>query len=476
MVDGTADEAPREAGSVDEVARWLQLLEADPEALTATQRRAALRALVRLSSRVDACTSRMVGSMQDHGDHLHDGAKAASGWMACTTGVEKRRCRRWVAIDRDLRWLPLIRAAWREGMLTTDAVGALLAVSEHVEVPMKRDQALLIRLLRDKRHEVARAHLRDWRESALAELDRSPDAPEPDDPKQNELRLTESFDGQLQIDGLYGTLVGKELAGLVAGEITRCFQTGEYRNDDGLTVRQRNADALLRLVRRGDRNLTEAGEPKRAVTILVDLNRLLGIRATTVEELLAWRCQTADGTAVPLAQVLDVMGDATINTVLGFYGLDGRFKVAGEVTTARHANASQRRHLRVRDQGCAWPGCDAPATWCQAHHEPPWDHTHHTTTAQLVLLCRHHHALRHREGYAFTLGIDGDLLVSRPDGTPLPSPPPGDLLPPNPPDPPVPIDLDRLRARRRPDLCVRAGPSGEVGWVTYAFGGASSSG
>jgi hypothetical protein len=372
--------------------------------------------------------------------------------------VDKRRCGRLLSVDRELRRFSLIAEAWRAGRLSSDKVNAVLAVSDHVEAQLQRDQAELIAAISEVTCDQARRLLWRWRESALAELDCSPDDPEPDDPKQNELRISETFDGTQVLDGTFAGIVGKELAGLIASEIDRCFQTGDYHAGDGLTVRQRNADALLRLVRRGATNLTEAGEPKRAVTILVDLNRLLGLSATTVEELLAWPCETSDGTAVPLAQVLDVMGDATINTVLGFYGLGGRFRPAGEVTTARHANASQRRHLRVRDQGCAWPGCDAAATWCQAHHEPPWDQTHRTCTAELVLLCRHHHRLRHEHGHTFTIDPDGDLVVHRPDGTPLPTVPPGGLLPIEDPQPPGPEPTggDRHRRHSNLDTCHRA--------------------
>ena len=42
-------------------------------------------------------------------------------------------------------------------------------------------------------------------------------------------------------------------------------------------------------------------------------------------------------------------------------------------STARTATPDQWRHLRLRDKGCTWPGCDRPPGWCQAHvrHEAP---------------------------------------------------------------------------------------------------------
>lgn len=384
-------------------------------------RQAGVRALARLSGRVDAAISEFMDVGHCSGDHVYDGARSGATWTAAATALQRRRCGFLLGAARDLRRYPLVAAAWRSGRLATEHVAAMLRVAEHVEAQLERDQAELIDAIAPLTDRAARRALGRWRESALAELDRSPDDPHPDDPRLNELSIREGFDGTQVLDGTFSGIVGKELAGLVAAEIDRCFETGDYRTDDDMTVRQRNADALLRLVRRGATRVSDGGEPHRAVTLLVDLNRLLGVRASTVEELLAWPCETGDGSTVPLSQVLDVMGDATINTVLGFFGIGGRFRVAGEVTTARHANVSQRRHLRVRDQQCVWPGCDAPATWCHAHHEPPWGERHDTTTSRLTLLCRHHHGLRHHERpadrFGLAIGIDGEVTVSRPDGT-----------------------------------------------------------
>src|SRR5690606_29618679 len=31
-----------------------------------------------------------------------------------------------------------------------------------------------------------------------------------------------------------------------------------------------------------------------------------------------------------------------------------------------------RAAIIQRDTGCTWPGCDRPASWCDAHHVIPW--------------------------------------------------------------------------------------------------------
>lgn len=44
--------------------------------------------------------------------------------------------------------------------------------------------------------------------------------------------------------------------------------------------------------------------------------------------------------------------------------------------TRRHRTARGivRRALILRDGGCAFPGCDRPASWCHAHHITAWQH------------------------------------------------------------------------------------------------------
>ena len=130
---------------------------------------------------------------------------------------------------------------------------------------------------------------------------RSEDDPHPDDPALNSLAISATFEGNRVLDALFSPIVGSELEGLIEAEVTRLFHTGVFTAEDGLTARQRNAQALLELVRRGSVVTTEAGEPKRAATVLADLRHLLGIPARTPEELISWPCQLADRTVVPLS-------------------------------------------------------------------------------------------------------------------------------------------------------------------------------
>jgi len=55
-----------------------------------------------------------------------------------------------------------------------------------------------------------------------------------------------------------------------------------------------------------------------------------------------------------------------------------------------------RRALDLRDKGCVWEGCNAPASWCDAHHIIHWADGGETNLTNTQLLCRKHHTRTHR--------------------------------------------------------------------------------
>ena len=99
--------------------------------------------------------------------------------------------------------------------------------------------------------------------------------------------------------------------------------------------------------------------------------------------------------------------------------------------TERYANRAQRRALAHRDGGCVFPGCSAPARWCDAHHVHHWEHGGQTDLCNLALLCRHHHGVTHRKGWTMAATDDQRFVWTTPGGRTLHSqrhlgrPPPG---------------------------------------------------
>ena len=65
------------------------------------------------------------------------------------------------------------------------------------------------------------------------------------------------------------------------------------------------------------------------------------------------------------------------------------------------------RALLVRDGGCTWAGCDAPASWCDvAHGNQAFRHQGRLSPDNAALLCRRHH--RRFDSGLFRMAITGD--------------------------------------------------------------------
>jgi hypothetical protein len=65
-----------------------------------------------------------------------------------------------------------------------------------------------------------------------------------------------------------------------------------------------------------------------------------------------------------------------------------------------------RRALQRRDQGCRFQGCTAHK-YVDAHQIVHWADGGETKMDNLVLLCRHHHRLVHKGGYAVRMTTRG---------------------------------------------------------------------
>ncbi len=74
---------------------------------------------------------------------------------------------------------------------------------------------------------------------------------------------------------------------------------------------------------------------------------------------------------------------------------------------ARLIRGSLRRALVVRDGGCAFPSCDRPPQWCDAHHIVFWSEGGESSLANSVLVCGFHHRLLHMEQWQVVMAADG---------------------------------------------------------------------
>ncbi|MFE5410132.1 HNH endonuclease signature motif containing protein [Microbacterium sp. NPDC056569] len=81
---------------------------------------------------------------------------------------------------------------------------------------------------------------------------------------------------------------------------------------------------------------------------------------------------------------------------------------------ARLFTPKQRVALAIRDGGCRIPGCDRPASYCEAHHIDPFAQGGRTDIDRGILLCPFHHMNLHHHGWRITRRGKGDFVLHRP--------------------------------------------------------------
>jgi hypothetical protein len=199
--------------------------------------------------------------------------------------------------------------------------------------------------------------------------------------RRRSLYLASMLDG---MGDIRGTLT-PELFQLVDTVIDATVNPTFLDRDDPRTPAQRRADALGDVCRfyldHNDITVTSGGE-KPHVTVTVDYETLKG-QAERLPEL--------SGMPVTPETVRRITCDASIVPMV--LGSDSEPLDVGRKT--RTIPSAIRRALEQRDRGCVWDGCDAPASWCDAHHVIHWADGGDTSLGNLTLVCRKHHTATH---------------------------------------------------------------------------------
>ena len=207
-----------------------------------------------------------------------------------------------------------------------------------------------------------------------------------------------SFTLSLPVDGMVrlSGFLGVEEAAIVKAALHPLCQPSP---EEDRTFGQRRADALVdvcRLALRTGELPHDGGEPPQlAVTVRLD---------PLTAQLRAGHLP--DGERVTAATTRRVACDAR---VLPFV-LGGASQILDAGRSRRLAHGALRRALNLRDGGCAFPGCDRPARWCDAHHLQAWSDGGPTDLDNLVLLCRHHHRLLHDPAGGWQVNLGADRL------------------------------------------------------------------
>lgn len=357
--------------------------------------RDALVAAIALHQRLGARIALAVARFEGAGLHEDDGALTVRSWLQQHAGTDPRAAAHLVSAGRKLRALPALAGAALRGELTGGQVDVVLhnVPGRHVQRFAEHEQDLVPHLAALDLQQTVQV-MNEWR----ARADAVDDAALPPE-HENEVHLARTIDGR-----------GELRASLDADRtavVEAALRVADPKDFD-LTLAERRAEALdvvcrffldHQRVRRGGRH-----RPHVNVVMREDGS------GTYVDT----------GQPVSAPELGSILCDCTLHRVLvsGPAILDyGR--------STRTPPVDLHNAVVTRDQGCRWPGCDRPPSWCDAHHVVEVERGGGTELGNLVLLCRRHHRKLHaRRPWHAKLLPDGTFVVTAPDGRSQTSDPP----------------------------------------------------
>lgn len=158
---------------------------------------------------------------------------------------------------------------------------------------------------------------------------------------------------------------------------------------DPRTAGQRRHDALddvLDIAQRAQ-TMTTTGGVAATVVLTADVDDWTGNTGFAT---------TGHGAPVPVCEAKKWFG-ADLRVIAALF--DRITAVRGYSHTQRIFTEQQRLVIHARDGGCIFPGCDAPAAWCQIHHVATHESGGPTSIDNGVLICRYHHRHFERMGW-----------------------------------------------------------------------------
>jgi len=357
---------------------------------------------------VDRLNAKLLAAVGEH-DAVelwrNDGATSMTAWLRHHTRRSGRDAAQCTKTARRLRQLPVTAAAYRDGVLSSGHIQAIVANLKDRTADLFADHEaqLVPELARLAVGDTAVA-MQDWARRADAVVGDDPDKTLP----ERSLHLSRILDGRRELSGSFDPEGGDVIATAL-----RLAATGDVDGEPARSPAQRRGDALVDVCRwfldhQQDRRGGRHRPHLNVITTLDDLEH-------------HGQGRLIDGSILDAATVQRLFCDTGVHRVF----VAGRSSILDYGTTTRTAPANLFNALVIRDRHCRYPGCDRSPDWTEAHHVR-WVLDGGTTALDnLVLLCTRHHHLLHTPGWHAKLLPDTTLIVTTPDGRTLEGQPPG---------------------------------------------------
>jgi hypothetical protein len=390
--------------SIDRVCSGMaELANEDVTRWSDEQVRAGLSDLLVVSNQVMAVLALLVGSFDARGLSDDDGFRTTRSWLTAFGRLSQGAASGVLSRARLLRELPALGSAALAGAVSAEHLHKVEQLVHRVGVDgMRRFDVDLATLAT----QAAPADVQKACERIADHLDPDGKPPADSDFDKRELSLTPVgsmvyIKGRLDPEG--GAAVRTALDAIMK-------PPGPH---DARTAGQRRADALIHLCRAAliAGQLPTVGGVRPQIGILVSARTLLG--TAEADDKPAWLHGVGE---IPPELAQRIACDASVWRLV----LDPANGLPLELgRTVRVVPPWLRKALEARDRGCRWPGCTAPAAWCDVHHYVPWYHGGTTDGRTCLLLCRYHHSKVHEGQWRLDWDYhSGAVKVYRPDGSP----------------------------------------------------------
>jgi len=343
--------------------------------------------------RLDAEVLRAVGDC-DAVDAWNEACLGAVSWLASKTGLVRGAAARLVRTARFVRRHSQTAKALDAGDVSVPHVEMLAAAAHRCDGLYEEHETVLLDAAATVEVQDFPKVMRRWATLADDELARR-DAAFAFDRRGFTLAPT-----------IGGSVLGGFLdpeASVAVTETLDAMQPLEG-SADSRSVAQRRADALVLLCERARGGELPDSRPIAGAEVMLSHDVFAGHALANLDSL---QCEIEGFGPIPRVTAERLLCDCALGRVV-----KGRSQLLDLGRRTRTVPDRLRRAIVLRDEHCQFPGCRAPASWCDAHHLIWWTHGGDTSLENCVLLCRRHHVAVHEGGWKLARGPDGLTLAA----------------------------------------------------------------
>jgi hypothetical protein len=365
----------------------------DRSSWSASARLARLTEVRKVQERLDAEVVRLVGDC-DAVDAWDLDCLNAVSWLASKTGMVRAAAARLARTARFVRRHVQTAKALDAGDVTVPHVELLAEAAQRRDDLYAEYESTLLDTATTVEVQDFRGVTRRW--AALVDDELS--------------RRDAAFGFDRRDVTLLPTTGGSVLSGFLDPEASALVSTtlDDLQPVDGTTdtrtQAQRRADALVLLCERFRGGQLGDSRPIAGAELVVSHDVLTGRLLANLDVL---QCDIEGFGPIPRITAERLVCDCAIARLV----IDANGEILDLGRRTRTIPRRLRRAIRLRDQHCQFPGCRAPAAWCDVHHLIHWLLGGDTNLDNCALLCRRHHVAVHEGGWKLERGPNGLTLT-----------------------------------------------------------------